>query len=42
VKLSYFQKDFAAEMNRLHGGDAVFEKWTSSFGKGILWLRRPL
>jgi hypothetical protein len=41
VRLSYFRKDFAAEMKRLHGGDVVFEHWRTAYGKGNLSLHSP-
>jgi len=34
VGLSYFRREFAAEIRRLHGGDEVFERWILAFGKG--------
>jgi len=33
VTLSYFHKDFALEMRRLHGKDPVFQRWMTAFGK---------
>jgi DNA (cytosine-5)-methyltransferase 1 len=35
VTLKYFQRDFAAEMRQLHGGDPVFDGWMAAYGKGM-------